>query len=158
MPDVGPRSQHARRLLWLVTALWLSSGCGDTRDFGPPLGEVHGVVTYQGEPLDKATITFFPAQTGMRPAVGVTDARGRYQLRISGATSGAIVGACEVTIACREPVDGPPPEGVSPALAQELPQQEGEPRIPLKYFSAKTSGLTADVQPGHNAIDFELTD
>ena len=122
------------------------------------MGDVTGTVTYNGKPVADASIVFLPKTKDTRAAVAVTDASGYYSLNTSGELAGAIVGPFQVSIVARAPYDGPVPEGVSPAYAKELYQNEGKPLIPEKYFSPQTSGLTADVKPGDNRFDFELKD
>jgi hypothetical protein len=132
-------------------------GCGQ-RDAGPPMGEVSGVVTYNGKPVAEASVTFFPEAKGSLPAVGVTDVSGKYQLATTGQQSGAIAGPCAVAILCRAPYDGQIPEGMSLEYAKDIYQNQGKPLIPERYFSAQTSQLTATVKPGRNTHDFKLAD
>lgn len=137
----------------------LISGCGKLPNNGPPMGYVHGVVTYNGKPVEQASVVFVPTTVGTPAAVGITDSGGYYELSISGAKEGAVAGPYQVTIALRAPYDGQIPEGMSPVYAQELFQNQGKPLIPEKYFAAKTSGLTADVKADkRNTFDFALTD
>ncbi len=151
-------SSRPIHLLVLTSIAAAALGCGGSGPSGPLLGEVAGVVTYKGQPLAQASVTFFPTEPGARPAVGVTDGSGRYRLATSGQQSGALTGPCQVAILLRAPYDGPVPDGMSPAYAKEQFQNLGKPLIPEKYFSAQTSGLTADVKPGRNVHDFQLLD
>ncbi|MFN0197011.1 MAG: hypothetical protein ACKVT0_09710 [Planctomycetaceae bacterium] len=144
-------------ILWGGT-VGIFAGCGTPEDAGPPMGDVSGTITYQDKPVVGASVVFLPTKKDTRAAVAITDAFGYYNLATSGELSGANVGSYQVSIVCRAPYDGPVPEGVSPAYAKELFQNDGKPLIPEKYFSPTTSGLTADVQPGHNALDFILKD
>ena len=120
------------------------------------MGTVTGTVTYQGKPVVKAAVSFIPLEKGTLAAVGVTDGSGKYVLRSSGESEGAIVGTYQVTIILRAPYDGPVPEGVSEAMAQDLYQSQGKPLIPEKYFTTQTSGLTKEVLLGRNTFDFKI--
>lgn len=66
-------------------------GCGSS---GPALYEVTGKVTYQGDPVPGATITFQPERG--RTSVGVTDDAGNYFLRYTKDRNGAIPGKHKV--------------------------------------------------------------
>ncbi|MEM7812815.1 MAG: hypothetical protein AAF532_15165 [Planctomycetota bacterium] len=85
-----------------------AAGCGKARfDYAP----VSGRVTLDGEPVADAIIRFVPEKTGDSAIVGpssvaVTDADGRYELRVSrpGTPRGAVPGRHEVRL---DPVDDP---------------------------------------------------
>ena len=77
---------------------------------------------------------------GGRPASGVTNANGKYELIYLDGVKGARTGVNKVEITTQWP-EGEPPMGQS------------EP-IPEKYNSKST--LTADVKPGSNTFDFEI--
>lgn len=91
---------------------------------------------------------FTPAEG--RPAVGVTDALGRFRLSTFRPGDGAVPGMHKVTLSSSHSgVDvmygGRAPEAASP---QSLP-------YPVKYTHLDQSDLTADVKPGQ-ANDFLL--
>lgn len=136
-----PARQIARKptiAVWvLATASVLSlCGCGCGGDL-PELGKVKGVVTLDGQPLAEAQVEFLP-ESG-RPSGAETDEDGRYRLRYTADTDGAIVGRHTVKI--RTAIDG-----------RDDPASE---RLPPRYHSP--SELTADVEAGSNEIDFELS-
>lgn len=147
-----------RQFAVVLSLLLLSTGCGGGGQSGPPMGEVTGTITYQGQPVAQANVVFVSQNTGTAPAAAVTDSAGRYRLSVSGEMTGAITGSYQVSIALRAPYDGPIPAGMSIAYAKENFQNQGRPLIPEKYFATSTSGLTANVQPGSNAINFDLQD
>jgi len=76
-------------------------GCGD----GAPSVKtvpVSGTVTYNGNPIEGATVTFMQQAEGIRPAGGQTDAQGKFMLKTAlGGTKmqdGAMEGSFVVTI------------------------------------------------------------
>ncbi|PQO44644.1 carboxypeptidase-like regulatory domain-containing protein [Blastopirellula marina] len=70
-------------------------GCGDGN--APPLGDVHGQVTYNGEPIEGCNVVFVPVAGG-RSSSAVTDAAGSYKLKYSATSSGALVGEHRVEL------------------------------------------------------------
>jgi hypothetical protein len=135
-------------LLSLLTAV---AGCGGDAKYVP----VSGRVMMDGKPLPNAAVAFIPlGSDGREPAgygsVGVTDAEGRYTLRVNSQqlqTDGALVGKHRVQITT----------GVSESLAREYtgPTEDGGPppkfpkdyrRVPERYNDK--SELTFEVPPG----------
>lgn len=151
---------------WLLCfALLFVGGCGHG---GPNINPqpVGGVVLFNGEPVEGATVSFTPERTGADaegvPAVGRTGVDGTFQLRAlhSGRpfTAGTAVGQYIVTVvkqdipALSDPelVNNPPPV-MPPAML--------EPRdlLPATYGSTVKSPLRAEVIKGDNNFQFELT-
>jgi hypothetical protein len=113
------------------------SGCGGPEH--PDVGRVSGVVTLDGQPLDKATVMFQPADG--RASQATTDAAGKYTLIYLDRVPGARLGTHKVIIRTEIPgEDGQPP------IAKE--------KLPPKYHNA--SQLTAEVKAGANTHDFDL--
>ncbi len=77
-------------LLGLVCLAAIISGCGGRSDL-PPLGEVAGTVTFNGQPVSDVTIQFTP-EAGGRTSAGITDQSGHYWLLYTSDTAGAQVG------------------------------------------------------------------
>lgn len=113
-----------------VLLLALMAGCGDDT---PPLGEVTGTVTLDGEPLEGVIVVFKP-EVG-RPATGTTDAQGKYTLEYIYEVPGCKVGPNKVFLEW--------PLGATNAKA-----------LPTRYTSA--SELSAEVKDGSNTIDLKL--
>ena len=131
------------------------AGCGRPRDFQPTV-PVSGVVTYRGQPVPQGRIQFAPDMTGpgVRAAFGNLDSRGRYTLSTYGKGDGAIVGTHRVAIVARRQAAAPfDREAVAAGLTSGPPSL-----IPEHYGNGATSGLTAEVQPGPNTINFDLGD
>lgn len=125
---------------WPALALvCLISGCGSD-PYG--VSQVTGLVTMDGAPLPSATVSFHPVSG--RPAKGVTDQDGRYELIYIRDVRGAEPGSYTVRITTfREVAPDPVPGRVPP-----------EP-IPVRYN--RRSMLTAEVEAGDNEINFDLT-
>src|ERR1700743_2187426 len=87
------REQIMRRLLIIGLACLTIFGCGG----GPPMGQVTGVVTLDGQPVVGAQVTFNPRQGGWESS-GITDQSGRYVLNYVHGKSGAVVGTHQVCI------------------------------------------------------------
>jgi hypothetical protein len=129
-------------------------GCGTPRN--PEWANtvpVSGNVTYNGSPVEGATVTFRPASSQERGATGVTDASGQFRLMTYEANDGAIPGSFRVTIQ-KTVVEGggetddslaPPPKTVE--------------HLPVRYRDPDTSGLVAEVKEGEeNEFPFALSD
>ncbi len=129
----------------LALALVATAGCGQK---GPPLGQVRGRVSLDGAALAEAAIVFQP-QKG-RPAMARTNDKGEYALTYTVDRPGALLGPHEVRITTFEPgYDGETPQG------ERKTTPERPERVPAKYN--RKSELKADVKPGPNVFDFELT-
>lgn len=144
-------------LLGLV--LLLAAGCGRTERAGdrPATAPTTGTVTYQGQPLADAMVTFHPQSAGAsggqnRGAVGKTDASGNFALTTFEPQDGAIPGKYRVTVTKTE--GGAPAENPDPfAPAAPAPKS----LVPQAFTKPDSSGLTAEVkQGGENKFSFDL--
>ncbi len=128
---------------WLAMVLLIfATGCG-SRD-GVQLVPVQGHVTLDGQPLDRATVTFQPADG--RPSVGITDAKGFYRMQYTATRPGALLGPHSVSISSE--VRGTTNE----ATGESIPGRKEI--LPLRYRD--NSELTAVVERGKKAYDFAL--
>jgi len=130
------------------------------RDGLPPAIPVTGTVTYDGKPLEQATVVFLapvPGKSRSLAAVAITDAAGRFVLRTYRDHDGAIAGRHQVTV--HKSVT------VSPGDRPLSPNEQGDildtpvvrHLIPQKYSTPDTSGLTAEVAPrSDNRFSFVL--
>ncbi|MEX1042205.1 MAG: carboxypeptidase-like regulatory domain-containing protein [Pirellulaceae bacterium] len=66
------------------------------------LTKVSGTVTYQGEPIEGATVTFSPADETGRAASGRTDSKGRFNLTTLNHSDGIMAGHYKVAISKTE--------------------------------------------------------
>ncbi|MHC2068467.1 carboxypeptidase-like regulatory domain-containing protein [Bremerella sp. T1] len=122
-------------LLLLISAIGCSSG--EYSD----LGQVTGQVTMDGQPLPEALVRFSPSSG--RPAMGVTDAEGNYELIYVRDIRGAEPGEYDVEITT----------WFRPETIEDAHKKRTE-KIPTKYNKRTT--LSATVEQGKNEIDFPL--
>jgi len=121
-------------LALLVSALILSSaGCNSS----PATGEVHGKVTFKGQPVKEGSVTLIKEG-------------GSYEAQIQNdgsfaVSNGVVVG--EYVVEIKPPmilVDSDP--GKTPPAKTEKPMKE----IPSKYWMQGTTPLKANVKAGKN--------
>jgi len=149
-----PLQLFSRCFLGLAVAL--AGGCGRENSHGLTLAPVKGVVSYQGRPLADAQVAFLPETPGQLPAMGMTDAEGRYELLTIVPGDGASLGKHRVTVTARQ-MSGAAAGGQAGTIVPGA-ADAAAPRIPVKYFSFETSGLTAEVKAEGTTANFELTD
>lgn len=143
----------------LIGAFLFSSGCGEG---GPSVASVSGTVTYQGQPVADAMVSFIPEKGA--PGNGQTDASGKYTISTRG-KNGAVLGLNKVTVT-KMTTDGPAmpanptPEDMRKAAEASARMSQTESQLPSKYGTAFSSGLTATVTSDEsaNVFDFDLTD
>ena len=122
------------------------AGCGG--DSGPELASVTGTVTEGGKPLVGADVTFMPEGEGA-PSAGTTDESGKFELKYSDGSPGAVPGKHQVVITAMPDsggMQGPPPEpdGTEPEEtleAMEEPEMAAsEPIECYKQAEVKSGG------------------
>ena len=168
--------QHNLFFAGSLTALLLLilSGCSNPDS---KYSMVEGTVTFNGQPLSEATVSFQPVSSEGEAASGLTDASGKFTLTSAGATGGgrgALPGEYKVTVKKLE-VAPPDPDEAAHARG-EISYDELQSRIsakgtygqkvapsksllPAKYGLPSSTDLKATVQAGKNApFTFELTD
>jgi hypothetical protein len=123
---------------------------GSLEGCGGAAASVSGKLTLDGQPLAgndrvRVTIMFYP-QAGGVPAAALADEQGRYSLS-TGSQVGLAPGDYVVVVAATE--------SEPPATASAEPRK----RVvsPPRYADPKKSMLSAQVKPGRNAFDFDLT-
>ena len=99
----------------------------------PSVGHVSGTIKMDGKPLPGIMVAFFPEKG--RPAAGVADEQGRYELRYTSDVEGSIIGPSTVHLTWETGASGP--------------------AIPDRY-GLNHSELKADVKPGSNVFDFDI--
>ena len=138
---MGARLRSRDGVTLVAVTVALLAGCGPRRAETYPLT---GVVRFAGKPVEAATVSFFP--TGGRPANGVTDAAGRFQVRTWSAADGALPG--EHVVCISKQVPDPTAGADYLGLRHVLPEQYASPaRSPLR------ATVTAN---GPNDFAFEL--
>ena len=138
-------------------------GCGG-REW-PPTYKTTGMVTLDGSPVERASITFSPKE-GQQPANATTDASGRYQMTSFNAGDGATAGSFDVAILKFPAIEidagrgGVPFGEANRTNAGPSPEslEDPENELPEKYSNSEKSGLSATVTAdGENVFNFELT-
>lgn len=140
----------------LALSLSFLAGCGEKTGTLP----ISGKVTYQGKPVAGARVSFVP-KAGTRPADGVTDSEGRYQLGTFMAGDGALPGDYGVAVSSTNTdLTKPPSTEIQGADAYALPTEAAKKStLPAKYLSPDKSGLKAVVEAGGpKSFDFDLKD
>ncbi len=153
------------------SATWLSgllvtlivAGCagpaGDPNR--PKTVPVSGTVTYNGDPVEGATVTFMTDSAEGKGAVGRTDASGHFTLMTFEPGDGAVPGNYKVTVTKTKTEGTLSEEEANKYLerGENPPAPAVTDLLPEKYKSPETSGLTAEVtEGGENNFTFELTD
>lgn len=151
------KSNQAGRLAVAFSVILLClTGCGGVND-KPELGQVTGTITLDGKPLSGIAVVFYP-DSG-RPARGHTDSEGKYELTYIRDERGTKIGHNRVEVAPNEEGEEDTEEVENPdSVEQAKParaSKSGKPKIPARY-NIKTE-LEADVKPGDNVFNFELT-
>jgi hypothetical protein len=142
-------SQKWRRLFVSVAAVAASVACGGCGgDRGPVLYPVSGVVTVDGQPLDKAGVAFQPDESkgnklGLFPA-GTTDATGKYEL-MTASKNGAPAGHYKVVVIPYTP----PPFGGEVPKAAAIPFNK-------KFSDPKTTELSFEVAKNSKPLVFDI--
>lgn len=148
-----------RRLLsasFVLACFAIILGCSSPADTSnrPATVPVTGTVTYNGSPLEGATVAFLPKKPGDPGASGRTDASGKFSLTAFEPGDGAVPGSYLVTVTKTEAQGGGEAQDDS-----EAPVTAPKSLIPEKYNNPQGSGLTADVKEGDpNEFTFELKD
>jgi hypothetical protein len=153
-------SQRLFFLAWgtlaLLTLCLPHLGCGEG---GVPAdaATVQGVVTFNGDPVSDATVTF--RSDDNRSAVGKTDEQGQYKLSSPQIPGGAAPGTYKITVTKREQLQTESITEEHPDYGKPMPAPP-EPKhlLPQKYSQPNTSGLEATITQGANEVPLELTD
>jgi len=124
-----------------ATAL-IVAGC----ESGPPRGEVHGKVTYKGQPVKEGTVTFLN-QAGGGDAEATIGPGGAYEV-----PGGVVVGEYIVEIKPLMEI-----RDTDPGKSPPAPVEKSAPDIPKKYRQQGTTPLKPKVEAGKNEINFEMT-
>jgi hypothetical protein len=154
-------------LAGIATALLLLVGCGgpDTSHL-PATVDASGVVLLDGTPLEGATVVLVPANSE-HSGNGMTDAKGRFELKAFEAKDGVVPGDYMVQITKTVEIkasDSAASEVEGSAEAAEHAAAGGSDVVgykndlPAKYENPATSGLDVTIpDTGVTDLKFELT-
>jgi hypothetical protein len=136
------------------------AGCGGSTM--PKIYPATGTVTWKGEPLADATVSFVPSVGA--PSDGKTDAQGKFTIMTNG-KPGARAGACKVTVskfagAAPSMPAAPKPEDMMKMYEKKKKGEVEKGEIPAKFGRPDTSGLSAEVttEGAKNVFTFDLKD
>jgi len=149
------RSKHMRFSFSLMALCLLTmTGCGGGPDDLPEIGQVTGVVTVDGSPKGNLIVSFQPE--GGRPAMGTTDAEGRYELTYSRDEMGTKIGKNLVTISSEEAAEDYE-DGEDNAQQGDETAATSDP-IPAKYntMAVENPDMTVDVSAGANEFNWDV--
>lgn len=145
------------RISAVVLSVLLVAGCGAGGVSGT--SPVRGKVTYNGQPVEGATISFYSEAEGVRPAVAVSASDGTYELKTLD-TTGAMPGKYVVLVAKTDmPLELTKSVSMDEAAAnagKPLPQPKD--LLPAKYGDAAQTPFKVEVKAGENTIDLALVD
>ncbi|WP_166824398.1 carboxypeptidase-like regulatory domain-containing protein [Thalassoroseus pseudoceratinae] len=134
-------TQLLGRFAIVVCVFGLAAGCSSAPDDMPDVAEVTGTVTFNGEPLTDARITFQP-ESG-RPSSATTGSNGEYTLMYNENTPGAKIGKHKVSISKAN--------DTKDAAGEIIKSEE---IVPAKYNLETT--LEETVEDQANEINFQL--
>ena len=170
-----------RRIFLAVIGLLaaVSAGCGPS---APKLYPASGTVTFEGKPVEGASVLFIP-QAG-RPSMATTDASGKFTVTTNG-KPGAPLGTYLVTVTKQSGgAAATPAASISPQQGGAEPSEEEKQRmmmkqreemesqlatmrsgsksqnvLPAKYANPEASGLSVTVTADEtkNVFDLPLT-
>ena len=139
----------------LFVLLAASIGCGESGREVIPIttASVTGTATFNGKPLENYRVFFYCASDGANePATDRIKADGTFTLSVRTPGDGAIVGSNKIWFA----YDPPLPEEI-PGMEQGIAPPPATVKLPDKYLSGETSGLTVDVpESGLDNYSLEL--
>ena len=145
----------------VAVAFFMVSGCGSD---GLKLTKATGKVTFNGNPISGATVTFMFEDGNL--SSGITDNEGKFKL-VSNAREGAFTGKAKISVTkFNSGRAGVTPETAKPedmfkgfdAKNSDAMKKQAKPtnELPDRYNSTETSGLSEEVQKsGPN--DFTIT-
>ena len=151
------------QLRWFacLAGILILAGCGGSDPDRPETVSATGTITFHGEPVEGATVTFVVESGEGRGATATTDDSGQFELTTFEPGDGAIPGNYKVKISKTVP-EGALSQEEADAYAekgQAPPPIRAKEHLPTTYKDANLSGLTAEVkEDGENDFPFNLTE
>lgn len=130
-----PPSPISGSIWWAFTLCFAVVGCGR------PATTVTGVVSLDGQPLEKAIVQFQPERANDRPAVVLTDALGRYRVAVAPVPFRVMI-ICQRVAGQRK--EGPGPDGVMVDVVEDV--------VPEEYMRGETTPLRVEPQAGRSTV------
>lgn len=153
----GKRVLHCLGRASTVVAALSLAGCGGKKEAGNGR-PVTGKITYNGQPVAEATVTFLGS---FNSAFAQTDVEGKFKLKTAVGEK-VPLGDYQVTVIKTDvpPLPPPvPPEEYKPPVPNAPPPPEPKDLLPPKYKQPDSSQLTASVtDSGENYFEFNLKD
>jgi len=147
-------------LLCLSVSLFVFSGCGTSDPRHKDLVPASGTVTYKGNPVDGAVITFFHEDPAKQGGGAISEADGTFTLKTYSG-NGTHPGTYTVTV-LKDNVVYPISDEEILRLEQEgksIPEPTIEMLLPKKYRLKTTSDITITISPkGDKNLKIELVD
>ena len=144
--------------MMLLVLVVFVAGCGGSS--GPKTYKVEGTVTFEGAPVEGATVSFEPTDSTGTSAGGTTDASGKYKLMASFGGNGTTPGAYTVTVSKRESVATGRKVPITDENGREVMIDETvwKDLLPEQYASATRSPLKSITVEAKklNELDFKL--
>ena len=117
----------------------------------PGLVPASGTVTFNGAPVEEATVIFVPdsVESNMRSASATTDAKGKFTLATLQHADGAYPGSYKVTVT-KTLTTGDlvwEESANDPGRGRLIDTQMVADMLPAKYGNENTSDLTVDIPP-----------
>jgi len=150
------RWQQIIGVVLLAVALAVA-GCGQDSEIHTV--PVSGKVTYKGQPIKGATVSFIP-DGDARPATAISGPGGTYRLMTLD-TPGATPGLYTVVVRKNDlPLESTKPVSMEDAVKlNSRPPPPPKELLPAKYADSARSPLKFEVKAGQtNAIDLQLAD
>ena len=133
-------------------------GCSDSTKLRG-LVACSGTVVMKGNPVEEASITFIPKNSGsgLRAAAAITDAQGRFTLTTLTPQDGIMPGEYAVTVIKNEffgPQLPPQPDGYGGTYT---PQRSQRNILPAQYESAAKTPLAVTISSkGNKELEIDL--
>ena len=127
------------------------AGCGP-RPGTDPTANVTGTVTLDGQPIERVSVAFMP-ESG-RPASGLTDASGNFELSTFDTGDGAVLGKHKVVLS--EQISDITPAPDDPNFAT---WKRPKPRFPKLYSDPQRTPFTVEVteEEDENVFQFDMS-
>jgi hypothetical protein len=159
---IAPRTLAVRFAVMVAgLGLVIILGCGDQSGLATRY-PVSGKVTFNGQPVEKGTISFVPTQADGRAASGeITN--GSYSLTTATPNDGALPGSYKVTVVSKEMDTSKLKEVAKGGQFHHdadfaKAAKNAKSFVPSRYSLADTSDLTTTVAAKSNTLDFDLKD